>query len=118
MALHLLQDAATLLTLPAVRPADADQANREDNAYLALSDLHATFISAKQGKKAMHPLAAPKLLFYASNLGRIPRKQALAQVDLLIAKLEAEQAESSALQESAKVAKKPPLRGVKLIEEV
>lgn len=92
--LLLLDDVQKLLWLPRVTLEDTTSS---DKTYLALSDLYNLYSKKSAGGKRLHPLAAPKLLFYASNLSRFPRRRLLEEIASYRAKLEDESKEADSL---------------------
>lgn len=99
----LLADVAAFLSNAAILVNSEDHGS--DKAFLALSDMHAMFASSSTPgsprKKARFPLAGPKLLFYASNLGRMPRARLLARMEAYRTRLVHEQEQDTALQQGS-----------------
>lgn len=94
----LAEDARTLLRISPVRATDAS----EDTTYLAVSDLHRVFSLMRKGtKKVAFPLAAPKILFYLSNLDRIPRSDVMDGLTRYMDRLKAEEEEDDGLKSAA-----------------
>lgn len=89
LLLMVAEDAKSIISESKVRLLDAS----EDDCYLALSDIYRIMSTpAKAGsKKVLFPLAAPKILFYLSNLNRIPREQLTRQLQRYIDRLKAEE---------------------------
>lgn len=90
----LLDDLQKLLWLPRVTLQDTTSS---DKAYLALSDLYFLYLKKPAGGTRLYPLAAPKLLFYASNLSRFPRGRLLGEIASYRAKLDKESKEDDSL---------------------
>ena len=110
LLLLIAEDAKSLLNESKVRLIDA----LEDDSYLILSDIYRIMSTpAKAGsKKGLFPLAAPKILFYLSNLKRTPREQLTEQLQRYIDRLKAEELDDEELKGSvgSNVALKPAAR--------
>ena len=101
LAFTLVTESLLLLRVPPITLLEKRK-KTSDKAFLALSDLYriASYPVKKDRKKRLFPLAAPKLLFYASNLGRMPRTSLLQQMAVYRNHLEKEEREDEALRES------------------
>ena len=99
----LLADVAAFLSNVAILLRSEDHGS--DKAFHALSDMHSMFASSSAlgaaRKKARFPLAGPKLLFYASNLGRMSRARLLARLEAYRTRLEQEKEQDSALKKGS-----------------
>ena len=97
----LLGDVESILHMPRIVNV-GDQHEPSDKAFLALCDLYRTFSTKrkKESEKRLFPLGAPKLLFYASNLGRMPRGQLRRDLSIYRDGLSREETDDGALQEA------------------
>lgn len=84
---------------------DLEQGQRvsKNKTFLALSDVYNIFMSsaAKSVKKKTSTLGASKILFYASNLDRIPRSRVTRDLDAYIAQMERQKVLEEELQLTA-----------------
>lgn len=95
----LAEDAANFLQEPRILSED----QTESDLFLVLSHMHRIFSTpgAEGSKKPGFPLAAPKLLFYLSNIDRIPRSQLRGNLQRYFERLQAEEKDDAELQEAA-----------------